>query len=70
MIENHIDYGILLLFEFTSISDKWKIWKTETDGMLHGDTTMDNFDMLRFLLQVVKIDDDVVKYCGCYGDCD
>jgi len=43
--------------------DAWHIM--ETDDEISGDTTMDNFDMLWFLMQI-GVNEKHIKYEGCY----
>ena len=45
--------------------DKWKI--IENKKNIKGKTSMDNFDMLWFLLQI-GVDEKHIEYHGCYGD--
>jgi len=51
--------------EYTPDNSGWRI--TEKKDRIEGDTSMDNFDMLWFLLEI-GIDEDDMKYKGCYGD--
>ncbi len=68
LIYNHIDVATNhLMFEVFGMpdsSDKWQIW--EKNGKILGNTSMDNFDMLFFLLNVVIVDEEHLYYCGCY----
>lgn len=43
--------------------DPWKI--TELDNNIAGETNMDNFDMMAFLL-AIGVDEDDIQYEGCY----
>jgi len=40
--------------------DEWQI--DEDENVIHGDTTMDNFDMFWFLTQVLKIKEEHIYY--------
>ena len=50
---------------YTPKNSEWGI--TETAKTIEGDTSMDNFDMLWFLLEI-GIDEDKIDYRGCYGE--
>lgn len=50
----HCDFGWL---------DEWSI--TELENSIAGETTMDNFDMMGFLL-AIGVDEDDIQYEGCY----
>ncbi len=41
----------------------WAI--TETETLIEGDTSMDNFDMIWFLLEI-GIDEEHIQHKGCY----
>jgi len=43
--------------------DAWKI--TETENNIAGETSMDNFDMIKFLINM-GIDEDHIHHEGCY----
>ena len=43
--------------------DEWNI--TELENSIAGDTSMDNFDMLKFLL-TIGIKEEDIQYEGCY----
>lgn len=45
--------------------DAWHI--EENDKAIWGDTSMDNFDMMWFLLKI-GVDEENVEHHGCYGD--
>lgn len=68
LIYNHIDIAtdqlVFEIFGMPDSRDEWKIWKN--CGKIFGDTSMDNFDMLFFLLNVVIVDEDHLHYCDCY----
>lgn len=49
--------------EYTPNSSGWSV--TFTEDEIQGDTSMDNFDMMWFLLEI-GIDEDDLKYEGCY----
>jgi len=55
-------FGEMEEFDF-GYPDEWKI--TETENNIEGDTSMDNFDMLHFLL-AIGIREEDIKYEGCY----
>ena len=44
-------------------ADQWRIQEDHKD--IGGDTSMDNFDMRWFLLQI-GVDEDHIEYKGCY----
>lgn len=50
---------------YNSPHDAWDI--KETEDNIEGDTTMDNFDMMWFLLKI-GVDEEHIEYHGCYGD--
>jgi hypothetical protein len=50
---------------YTPEQSGWAI--TETKRKIEGNTSMDNFDMLWFLLEI-GIDEDRIDYKGCYGE--
>lgn len=73
MIKNHTGVANKFLERDVNNLESWE-WDnrdgwfiTETDDEISGDTVMDNFDMLWFLLQL-GIDEDHIKYEGCYGE--
>ena len=43
--------------------DEWDI--NELEGSISGETTMDNFDMLKFLLRI-GVKEEHIQYEGCY----
>ena len=45
--------------------DAWQI--EEFEDKIEGDTSMDNFDMMWFLLKI-GVDEDHIDHHGCYGD--
>ena len=45
--------------------DSWHI--EENEKVIWGDTTMDNFDMTWFLLQI-GVDEHAIEMEGCYGN--
>ena len=45
--------------------DSWNI--EEFEDRIEGDTNMDNFDMMWFLLKI-GVDENHVEMHGCYGD--
>jgi len=45
--------------------DAWNI--EETESTIEGDTSMDNFDMTWFLLQI-GVNEDHIQMRGCYGN--
>jgi len=49
--------------EYTPDHSGWGI--SETGDLIMGDTGMDNFDMLWFLLEI-GINEDHIEYKGCY----
>ena len=51
--------------EYTPEHSGWTI--TEDAKTISGDTSMDNFDMIWFLLEI-GIDEDDLDHKGCYGD--
>jgi hypothetical protein len=66
-IYNHIDIAnswIIKRDPKVEYTDWWQI--NEDDENINGDTTMDNFDMMWFLLQI-GIDEEHIHYEGCYG---
>ena len=50
---------------FNGPGSQWNIVETETS--IEGNTSMDNFDMTWFLLQI-GVDEDHIEMRGCYGD--
>jgi len=67
LIKNHLEFCKqyhLPALEYTPDHSGWEI--IETDNKILGDTSMDNFDMLWFLLEI-GIDEDHMRYEGCYG---
>ena len=72
-INNHIDVSEEYLQPhrgpnteiYNSPDDAWTI--IETDENIEGDTSMDNFDMMWFLIQI-GVNEDDIEYHGCYGD--
>ena len=56
MIKAHIGIAQKLepKFEWANHRNEWDI--EETDEVISGHTWMDNFDMERFLIEVVKVD--------------
>jgi len=46
-------------------SDEWNI--EESLNSIEGDTSMDNFDMMWFLLEI-GVDEDHIEHHGCYGN--
>jgi len=50
--------------EYTPDYSGWSI--SDVDNKILGDTSMDNFDMLWFLLEI-GINEDHMEYRGCYG---
>lgn len=68
LIKNHISAVKIynngkFIDEYVSENDEWQIHETETD--ISGDTSMDNFDMLNFLLTIGVKEEDI-NYEGCY----
>lgn len=66
LIQNHLEFCKQYhskSLEYTPDHSGWSI--SETDNTIEGDTGMDNFDMLWFLLEI-GIDEDDIKYRGCY----
>lgn len=74
MIKNHIEVAKAYSKNFKSDDeygpncdfgwlDPWTI--KETKKYIEGETSMDNFDMLKFLLHI-GIDEDNIKLKGCY----
>ncbi len=66
LIKNH--YEVCEMYHppalgYSRDSSGWSISETET--LIEGNTSMDNFDMMWFLLEI-GIDDDHIKYRGCY----
>ncbi len=49
--------------EYTPDHSGWRL--SDVDNKIFGDTSMDNFDMLWFLLEI-GINEDHIKYKGCY----
>jgi hypothetical protein len=43
--------------------DEWQI--NDLENSIAGDTSMDNFDMMRFLL-TIGVDEDDIQWEGCY----
>jgi hypothetical protein len=72
LIKNHVDAAKMYSqgkvfsedgeFDF-GWPDEWNI--TETKNSIAGETSMDNFDMLAFLV-MIGINEDDVQYEGCY----
>jgi hypothetical protein len=50
--------------EYTPDHSGWSI--SDVDNKILGDTSMDNFDMLWFLLEI-GIDEGHIEYKGCYA---
>ena len=61
LIFNHIEIAASLGKKwYVSPYDEWLI--NETDKAIEGDTSMDNFDMLMYLEDVVKVNRDDIDY--------
>jgi hypothetical protein len=68
LINNHLEFAKHYhppSVQYTPDHSGWRI--TETKRKIEGDTSMDNFDMLWFLLEI-GIDEENIKYEGCYGE--
>jgi len=69
LIHNHLefakDYHPPSVAYISADYSGWRI--VETKRKIEGNTSMDNFDMLWFLLEI-GIDEDNIKYEGCYGE--
>ena len=64
MIWDHIELGRdLLEWQNYHDEDRWSIWITEDH--VHGETSMDNFDMYEFLIKI-GIDKTLIKMYGSY----
>ena len=66
LIHNHHEFCRMYhppFLEYSRDNSGWKINETET--AVEGDTSMDNFDMIKFLLEI-GIDEDHIKHKGCY----
>lgn len=65
LIKNHIKASEMYngSGEGYNSSDAWHI--TETENNISGDTSMDNFDMVYFLLQIGVAEEDI-QHEGCY----
>jgi len=65
MIKDHIETASCLGKNFyTNKRDKWKI--TETDHSIKGYTSMNNFDMFSFLVDIVGVNKGDIQYDGGY----
>jgi hypothetical protein len=62
---HHIEFARMLRFDNPSDFDEWGI--SVKDGIVEGYTTMDNFDMQRFM-DLIGIDDSKVEWNGENGD--
>jgi len=65
LIKNHIQASEMYngIGEGYNKYDAWKI--TETENNIAGETSMDNFDMIHFLLQI-GVDEEDIQHEGCY----
>jgi len=70
LIKNHIERSNDYIIHrgpqneiYNNPHDAWVI--TETENEIIGDTSMDNFDMNWFLIQI-GVDEDHIEYEGCY----
>lgn len=64
LIEEHITYGKMLMMPSAENREKWTI--IIEDDEVFGETSMDNFNMLKYLLNFVKVKEKHIKYEGCY----
>jgi hypothetical protein len=66
MIHNHLDAAKMSMqmeiWNYTPKNSGWSI--KEEDGEIKGYTSMDNFDMQSFLLNVLKIPEEDINYKG------
>lgn len=68
LIHNHLDFAKKYHPPAAIYSEDHSGWKiTEKDDTIEGYTSMDNFDMMWLLLEI-GIDEDHIKYEGCYGE--
>lgn len=72
LIKNHIEESHNFIIHrgpqteiYNDPGSAWNIEETETT--IEGDTSMDNFDMTWFLLQI-GVDEKHIEMHGCYGD--
>ena len=72
MIKNHIERSNDYIVHrgpqrqiYNRDHDAWNI--EESDKKIEGNVSMDNFDMMWFLLKI-GVDEDDVELHGCYGD--
>lgn len=64
LIEEHITYGKMLMMPSAENREQWTI--IVEDDEIFGETSMDNFNMLKYLLNFVKVKEKHIKYEGCY----
>ena len=66
LINNHLEFTKLYHPDAAKYVNEHSGWSIEIrEDEIHGDTSMDNFDMLWFLNEIGVPEDDL-KYEGCY----